>query len=99
MTINERWPLVNREVRRWVAGNVFTTPSPFSLDEIEKAGGPDSDDPYWARDREGSNDTFQRMRSGGCPPMARSAAKVRSISHLHYIEPAGLPARLSVSCC
>ena len=53
MTIDEWWPLVNREVRRWVAGNMFTALSPFSLEEIEKAGGPDPDDPYWARDSEG----------------------------------------------
>lgn len=31
---------------------MFTALSTISLDKIEKAGGPSSDDPYWARDRE-----------------------------------------------
>ena len=53
MTIDEWWPLVNREVRRWVAGKLFSVLSPFSLDEIAKAGGPAPGDPYWARDRQG----------------------------------------------
>ena len=52
MTIDDWWPLVNREAHRWVAGNVFTPLSQFSLEEIEKDEGPDSDDPSWARDRE-----------------------------------------------
>jgi hypothetical protein len=65
MTIDEWWPLVNREVRRWVAGNVFTALSPFSLEEIDKAGGPVQTTPIGPGTGRGSNDTFQRMQSRG----------------------------------
>lgn len=78
MTIDEWWPTVNREVRRWVAGHLFTPLSPFSLDEIEKAGGPLRMIPIGPGTESGSNGTSRRMQSRGYPLKAGRAAKVRS---------------------
>lgn len=54
MTIGEWWPATNERVRMWVEDNVLTALSPFSLEEVAKAGGPTEGDAYWTRDRDGT---------------------------------------------
>lgn len=51
--IDEWWPLLNEQIRFWVVNNVFSPLAPYTLQEIERAGGPSPDDPYWKRDGDG----------------------------------------------
>jgi hypothetical protein len=51
--IDEWWPLLDEQIRRWMVNNFWSPVAPYSLAEIARLGGPGEDDPYWThRDRE-----------------------------------------------
>ena len=41
------WPLLDEPIRAWVVNNLLTPLAPYTLQEIERVGGPTIDDPYW----------------------------------------------------
>jgi hypothetical protein len=45
--IDEWWPLLDEQIRRWVVNNFWSPVAPYSLTEIARLGGPAGDDPYW----------------------------------------------------
>jgi hypothetical protein len=47
--IDAWWPLLDEVIRRWIVNNYWSPIVPFSLGEIERAGGTAADDPYWER--------------------------------------------------
>jgi hypothetical protein len=50
MEIQEWFPLLNSEYRRWIEGHPYAVLAESVLDEIIAVGGPTRDDPYWARE-------------------------------------------------
>lgn len=45
--IDEWWPLLDEQIRRWTVNNLWSPVAPYSLAEIARLGGPTQDDPYW----------------------------------------------------
>lgn len=50
MNIDEWFPLLNREYRRWIESHPYAVLAEPVLEEIAQVGGPTRDDPYWSRD-------------------------------------------------
>lgn len=45
--IDEWWPLLDEQIRRWMVNNFWSPVAPYSLTEIARHGGPAEDDAYW----------------------------------------------------
>jgi hypothetical protein len=43
--IDEWWPLLDEQIRRWMVNNFWSPVAPYSLAEIARLGGPGEDDP------------------------------------------------------
>jgi hypothetical protein len=54
MGIDQWWPLLDEQIRVGLVNNIFTPIAPYTLGEIERLGGPSSDDPYWRREGDGA---------------------------------------------
>lgn len=51
--INEWWPLLHEEIRRWLVNNFWSPVAPYSISEIERLGGPAADEAFWERRDDG----------------------------------------------
>jgi len=52
--IEEWWPALDVELRRWIANNIWTPMHDYARAEIQRAGGPADNDAFWKRWDDGS---------------------------------------------
>jgi hypothetical protein len=43
------WPHLDEQIRRWIVNNFGSPVAPYTISEIEHAGGPSANDVYWER--------------------------------------------------
>lgn len=47
LSIDEWWPQLHQEVRRWIVNNFWSPVTPYAMKEIARLRGPGTDDQFW----------------------------------------------------
>lgn len=47
VSIDEWWPQLHQEIRRWMVNNFWSPVAEFSIEEIARLGGPGREDQFW----------------------------------------------------